>query len=34
MSNISILEYKATRKSSHQCALITRSFLVFRHMII
>jgi len=27
-----ILKYKATRKSNHQCALITRSFLVFRHM--
>jgi len=27
------LEYKATRKSNHQCALITRSFLVFRHMV-
>jgi len=27
------LEYKATRKSNHQCALITRSFLVFRYMM-
>jgi len=27
------VEYKATRKSNHQCALVTRSFLVFRHMM-
>jgi len=25
------MEYKAAHKSNHQCALITRSFLVFRH---
>jgi len=31
--NILILEYKATRKCNHQCALTTRSFLVFRHMM-
>jgi len=27
------MEYKATRKSNHQCTLITHSFLVFRHMM-